>query len=67
MRQKRIQGSHFANDDQSYAMNQLAVDGKLDACLSRTFAFDALPEAHQLMYDNKHPLGNMSVLVGAGG
>jgi crotonyl-CoA carboxylase/reductase len=65
MRQKRLQGSHFANDEQSYAMNHLAVSGKLDPCMSRAFSFAELPDAHQLMHDNKHPHGNMAVLVGA--
>ncbi|MCB1858516.1 MAG: crotonyl-CoA carboxylase/reductase [Gammaproteobacteria bacterium] len=65
MRQKRLQGSHFANDEQSYAMNRLALEGHLDPCLSRAFTYEQLPQAHQLMYENKHPHGNMSVLVGA--
>ena len=65
MRQKRLQGSHFANDEQSYAMNHLAVSGKLDPCMSRAFTFAELPDSHQLMHDNKHPHGNMAVLVGA--
>ena len=65
MRQKRVQGSHFANDEQCYAMNELALAGKLDACASRIFPYDELPLAHQLMHDNQHPHGNMAVLVGA--
>ncbi|MCB1763319.1 MAG: crotonyl-CoA carboxylase/reductase [Gammaproteobacteria bacterium] len=65
MRQKRVQGSHFANDEQSYAMNQLALDGYLDPCMSRAFTCNELPDAHQLMYENKHPHGNMSILIGA--
>ncbi|MGF1639468.1 MAG: crotonyl-CoA carboxylase/reductase [Rhodospirillales bacterium] len=66
MRQKRVQGSHFANDDQSYAMNKLALKGQLDPCLSKTFPWDdGIPAAHQLMHDNQHPHGNMAVLVGA--
>ena len=65
MRQKRVQGSHFANDDQSYAMNDLALQGLLDPCMSRAFPYDELPVSHQLMYDNQHPHGNMSVLIGA--
>ena len=65
MRQKRFQGSHFANDEQSYAMNQLAREGKLDPCLSQAFTFEQLPESHQLMHDNRHPAGNMAVLIGA--
>ncbi|KAF0115511.1 MAG: crotonyl-CoA carboxylase/reductase [Rhodospirillaceae bacterium] len=65
MRQKRLQGSHFANDVQCYALNDLAVKGYIDPCLSRTFVYDELPVAHQLMCENKHPHGNMAVLIGA--
>ena len=65
MRQKRLQGSHFANTAQSNEMNQLALGGQLDPCMSRAFAYDDVPLVHQLMHDNKHPHGNMAVLVGA--
>ena len=34
-------------------------------CLSRAFTYEEIPVAHQLMYENKHPHGNMAVLVGA--
>lgn len=65
MRQKRLQGSHFANGEQSRQMNELAVRGLLDPCMSRAFTHEELQLAHQLMHDNKHPHGNMSVLIGA--
>jgi len=65
MRQKRLQGSHFANDDQAYAFNQLVIEGKIDPCLSRTFTFDEIGDCHQLMYEGKNPDGNMAALVGA--
>ncbi len=65
MRQKRFQGSHFANDAEANAVNDLVAAGKIDPCLSRTFAFDEVGQAHQLMYENKHPNGNMAILVGA--
>ena len=65
MRQKRLQGSHFANDEQSIGVNDLVIEGKVDPCLSRTFSYEELPDSHQLMYENQHPHGNMSVLVGA--
>jgi crotonyl-CoA carboxylase/reductase len=55
MRQKRLQGSHFANAVQSNEMNQLALRGQLDPCMSRAFTYEELPVAHQLMHDNKHP------------
>ncbi len=65
MRQKRLQGSHFANDEQSYAFNQLVVDGKIDPCLGQTFKFSEIGLCHQLMYENRAPEGNMAALVGA--
>ena len=65
MRQKRMQGSHFANDVQARALNDLVIAGHVDPCLSRTFACDDLPAAHQLMHENKHPHGNMAILIGA--
>ena len=65
MRQKRLQGSHFANLPQCAAVNRLAIDHQLDPCLSATFDFEEVGRAHQLMHDNVHPPGNMSVLVNA--
>ena len=65
MRQKRLQGSHFANDEQSAAFNQLVIDGKVDPALSRTFSFEDIGTAHQLMFENAHPEGNMAALVSA--
>ncbi len=65
MRQKRFQGSHLSNDEQAAAVNALVADGKIDPCLSKTFSFDEIGEAHQLMHENKHPYGNMACLVNA--
>jgi crotonyl-CoA carboxylase/reductase len=65
MRQKRLQGSHFANDDQARGVNDLVIARKVDPCLSRVFAFAQTAECHQLMRDNQHPSGNMAILVNA--
>ena len=65
MRQKRFQGSHFANDVQAAGANELVIEGKMDPCLSKVFPFDGTGECHQLMRDNKHPSGNMAILVNA--
>lgn len=65
MRQKRLQGSHFANSVQCNEMNELALQGLIDPCMSRAFTYEELPVAHQLMHDNQHPHGNMAVLIGA--
>jgi crotonyl-CoA carboxylase/reductase len=64
-RQKRFQGSHFANDDQARAFNQMVIDGRVDPALSRTFSFEDIGTAHQLMSENAHPDGNMAALVSA--
>jgi crotonyl-CoA carboxylase/reductase len=65
MRQKRLQGSHFANDEQCAAFNEMVARGEVDPCLSQTFPFAEVGTAHQLMYENRHPSGNMAILVGA--
>jgi crotonyl-CoA carboxylase/reductase len=65
MRQKRFQGSHFANDDDARGLNDLVRARKVDPCLSATYRFDEIPHVHQLMHDNRHPHGNMAVLVNA--
>jgi crotonyl-CoA carboxylase/reductase len=65
MRQKRLQGSHFANDDQCKGINDLVIAGKVDPCLSKTFEFRETAACHQLMRENKHPSGNMAILVNA--
>ena len=50
---------------QAQGINKLVDEGKVDPCLSRVFRFDETAECHQLMRDNKHPSGNMSILVNA--
>jgi len=65
MRQKRIQGSHFANLKQAAEANRLVMSGQIDPCLSEVFAWKDLPVAHEKMYLNEHAPGNMAVLVHA--
>ena len=65
MRQKRLQGSHFANDDQARGVNALVDAGQVEPCLARTFAWRETGECHQLMRENLHPSGNMAILVNA--
>ncbi len=64
MRQKQIIGSHFANAYECMKANELIEQSKIRPVLWRTMGFDGVPEAHQLMKDNKH-LGKISILVGA--
>lgn len=65
MRQKRIQGSHFANMKQAAEANRLVIEGRIDPCLSDVFSWDQLPEAHLKMLRNQHSPGNMAVLIHA--
>ena len=65
MRQKRFQGSHFANVEQCTEFNDMVADGRIDPALSRVFQFNEVGLSHQLMYENQHPPGNMAILVGA--
>jgi crotonyl-CoA carboxylase/reductase len=66
MRQKQIIGSHFANAYECNKANQLIDAGQIRPVLWRTLGFEGVPEAHQLMLENKH-LGKISILVGADG
>src|SRR5215216_4793517 len=64
MRQKEILGSHFANAYECMKANELIESGQIRPVLWRTLGFEGVPEAHQLMLENKH-LGKISILVGA--
>ena len=65
MRQKRIQGSHFANLMQSAQANKLVIERRIDPCMSEVFGWDDIPRAHEKMLANEHKPGNMAVLVQA--
>src|SRR5246500_3337957 len=65
MRQKRIQGSHFANLLQASQANRLVVERRIDPCMSEVFSWADIPRAHIKMWRNEHKPGNMAVLVQA--
>jgi crotonyl-CoA carboxylase/reductase len=65
MRQKRIQGSHFAHLKQASAANQFVIDRRIDPCMSEVFPWQNIPQAHTKMWKNQHAPGNMAVLVNA--
>jgi len=65
MRQKRIQGSHFANYLQASQANRLVVERRIDPCMSEVFPWADIPKAHTKMLKNEHLPGNMAVLVNA--
>ena len=48
MRQKRIQGSHFANLKQAAAANKFVIDRRIDPCMSEVFPWEQdSARAHQ--------------------
>ena len=65
VRQKRLQGSHGANDEQARAYNQLVCDEKIDPCLGEVYAFEDIGKAHYDMEEGKEVFGNRVALVGA--
>ncbi len=65
MRQKRIQGSHFAHLKQASAANKFVLDRRVDPCMSEVFPWEKIPLAHTKMWKNQHAPGNMAVLVNA--
>jgi crotonyl-CoA carboxylase/reductase len=64
MRQKEILGSHFANAYECMLANQLMAEGKVRPVISQTMGFEGVPDAHQLMHENKHT-GKIAIMVGA--
>jgi crotonyl-CoA carboxylase/reductase len=65
MRQKRVQGSHFASLKQAMAANQLVIEKRIDPCMSEVLGWADIPSAHTRMMENQHKPGNMAVLVQA--
>ncbi|PCJ57535.1 MAG: crotonyl-CoA carboxylase/reductase [Rhodospirillaceae bacterium] len=65
MRQKRIQGSHFAHLKQASQANRLVIERRIDPCMSEVFAWKDIARAHTKMWKNHHKPGNMAVLVQA--
>jgi crotonyl-CoA carboxylase/reductase len=65
MRQKRIQGSHFANLLQASQANHLVIERRIDPCMSEVFSWQDIPLAHMKMWKNQHKPGNMAVLIQA--
>ncbi len=61
MRQKRIQGSHFATLFELNKANDLVVQKKFNPTVSREYSWNDLPKAHQDMLENKIEYGNIVV------
>ncbi len=64
MKQKEILGSHFANAYECMRANQLIAEGKVRPVLSDAMSFESVPEAHQMLHENRHH-GKITIRVGA--
>jgi crotonyl-CoA carboxylase/reductase len=64
MRQKRIQGSHFANLKQASAANKFVIDRRIDPCMSEVLPWTQIPAPTPRCGRTSTP-GNMAVLVNA--
>ena len=64
MKQKEILGSHFANAYECMRANQLMAEGKVRPVLSEAMGFEGVPDAHQMMHENRHS-GKITIRVGA--
>jgi crotonyl-CoA carboxylase/reductase len=62
MRQKSIIGSHFANAEECQRANELVHQGKIKPVLTETYDFAHIPDAHDVMFRNKH-MGTIACLV----
>lgn len=65
MRQKRLQGSHFANLAECRNVIALASRGLLDPCLGQVYDFEEIGAAHQHMFDGSQATGNLAALINA--
>lgn len=61
MRQKRIQGSHFASLFELNQANELVLQRKFNPTISKEYTWSELPLAHQDMLDNNIEYGNVVV------
>jgi crotonyl-CoA carboxylase/reductase len=66
MRQKSILGSHFANAYQAERANDLVLQGKIRPVLDQVLPFHEIPQAHQLMKENRHK-GKIGIRIQAPG
>jgi crotonyl-CoA carboxylase/reductase len=64
-RQKRIQGSHFANQKQANDANRLVAEKLIEPALGEVFAWRDVPMAHMRMLRNEHGPGNHAIAIAA--
>jgi crotonyl-CoA carboxylase/reductase len=65
MRQKRLQGSHFCSLNEIRKLQNLVLENKITPLASKTYTWDNLPQAHEVMYKGEDYLGNLAVMVQA--
>lgn len=64
LNQKRIQGTHSGTREDYEAYVKAVVDGNLKPLISKTFEWNELAQAHQLLYEGKGSYGRMTINIG---
>ena len=64
VKQKRLQGSHFANPDDCAGINKLVKTKKVPPTISEILDFEQIGLSHQKLLDNKNKSGSMVIKVG---
>ena len=64
VKQKRLQGSHFANPDDCAGINKLVKTKKVTPTISEILDFEQIGLSHQKLLDNKNKSGSMVIKVG---
>ncbi len=62
---KRIQGSHYANEQECKNLNTMVTQRIINPVLSGYTTFEKLPTALQQMANNNHQPGSMAVRIGS--
>ncbi|PZC40877.1 MAG: crotonyl-CoA carboxylase/reductase [Chloroflexi bacterium] len=65
VKQKRLQGSHFANPSDCEGINHLVKEKKIKPMISKIYKFNEIGVAHQKLKDNKNHPGQMTIQVGS--
>lgn len=63
VKQKRLQGSHFANPSDCQGINELVTNKKVIPTVSEIFEFNEIGIAHQKLLENTHKPGNMTIKI----
>jgi crotonyl-CoA carboxylase/reductase len=64
VKQKRLQGSHFANPDDCIGINNLVQAKKITPTIAEILNFEQIGLSHQKLLNNQNKAGSMVIKVG---